>query len=65
MPKIASDDSIEDLVDFYRRWPDLREEATKLQRAPFLTTEQASILNWMVLVIDRVGPADFDPPTGE
>lgn len=61
MPITASEDPIEDLVDFYKRWPDLRDEATRLQRASFLTTEQASILNWMVLVIDRVGPADFDP----
>lgn len=61
MPKRKPPQEIEDLVDFYRCWPELRGEMLKLQNTTHLTAEQAPILEWMIFVVDRVGPADLDP----
>jgi hypothetical protein len=52
--------AIEDLVDFYKRWPGLRDIAVDLQSDAQLAQDQQAILEWMVLVIDRVGPADLE-----
>ncbi len=61
MPHPDTPDNIEDFVEFYRRWPALREDVRGMQSGSEISSDQASIIRWMVLVIDRVGPADFDP----
>jgi len=61
MAKLDDDIEIKDLVDFYERWPDLRKHAVAMQSAPYLSKEKTALLEWMIMVIDRVGPADFAP----
>lgn len=51
--------SIEDLVDFYKRWPDLRSDAESILEQKTLEPRQRVVLEWMLMVVDRVGPADF------
>jgi len=51
---------IEGLVEFYVHWPALRVQAIALSRNEALTEEQTEIVEWMVRVIDRVGPADLN-----
>lgn len=55
----TSQDEIEDLVDFYQRWPDLRTTAMILSRDERLDPKERTILQWMVRVVDRVGPVDL------
>lgn len=52
---------IEDLVDFYKRWPGLRDDICKLRAGEMVTADQAAIVRWMVFMMDRVGPADLEP----
>lgn len=61
MPKPENKIVIEDLVDFYKRWPELRQEALAIQNAPRLAADKKALLEWMIMVIDRVGPADLEP----
>lgn len=61
MPEQANEIVIEDLVDFYRRWPELRNEALAISTDGHLSQNRKALLEWMILVIDRVGPADFAP----
>ncbi len=56
-PKSTED--IEDLVDFYQKWPDLRDVAMGLSRDGRLDRRERIILQWMVRVVDRVGPVDL------
>ena len=60
MGKTARYEPIEDIVDFYRRWPDLRSEAEQIMTDAQLDEEQKTLMKWMVFVIDRVGPADLE-----
>ncbi|GAA6189782.1 hypothetical protein [Litorivita sp. NS0012-18] len=55
----TGDHAIQDLVDFYHRWPELREEAVSVAETCKLEGGQREILGWMIKVIDRVGPADL------
>lgn len=55
-PEIA-----ENLVDFYKQWPDLKPEAASMKRKANLTDRERVLLEWMIFVVDRVGPADLDP----
>lgn len=50
---------IEDLVDFYRQWPDLRPGAETLAARQDLTADEREILCWMIRIVDRVGPSDL------
>jgi hypothetical protein len=52
---------IEDLVDFYDRWPELRDDICKLRAGEMVTADQAAIVRWMVFMVDRVGPSDLEP----
>ena len=56
---------IEDLVDFYTRWPELRKNALAIQSEPRLSADGKVLLDWMIMVIDRVGPADREPVLGK
>lgn len=51
---------IEDLVDFYNRWPKLRSVASQMSEFSDFSEHEKRILEWMIVVIDRVGPADLD-----
>lgn len=64
MPSNSPSSEIEDLVDFFGRWPNTRRKALNLLESPELDSEQANILKWMIFVIDRVGPADLDNQEG-
>lgn len=61
MPQTSNEPAIEDLVDFYKRWPDLRTQAIEIQSEPNLSEGKRDLLEWMIMVIDRVGPADLEP----
>lgn len=54
-----SGEQIEDLVDFYQQWPDLRDVAMNMSRDGRLDQKERVILQWMVRVVDRVGPVDL------
>lgn len=51
--------AIEGLVEFYEHWNTLRCEAIDLSKNSTLSEEQAVMIEWMVHVIDCVGPADL------
>ena len=53
--------SIDDVVDFYRQWPSLRLRVQGIVDAPQNDADQAEILNWMIKIIDRIGPNDLAP----
>lgn len=55
----ATQSAIEDLVDFYRRWPAMRDQANALVDRPDLGRDEREMLTWMIRVIDRVGPSDL------
>jgi len=50
-----------DLIDFYRRWADFRDVATRLAGRADLSPLQRATLNWLVLLADRVGENDLRP----
>ena len=52
--------AIEDLVDFYKYWPELRSSAVKLKENNTLADKDIDILDWMIRVVDRVGPVDLE-----
>ncbi|MFD1797408.1 hypothetical protein FQV27_12400 [Paracoccus aurantiacus] len=52
--------NIRSINDFYERWPNLREHPLQLLENDQLPADLRMVLNWMVVVIDRVGPADLD-----
>lgn len=54
-----SGERIEDLVDFYQQWADLRDVAMNMSRDGRLDQKERVILQWMVRVVDRVGPVDL------
>ena len=51
--------SIEDLFDFYQRWPDLRPRMVRLAASACLEAEDRNILGTMIELVDRVGPNDL------
>jgi hypothetical protein len=51
----------EDLIDFYRRWPELRGVAISLSEKTDLSAMQRDLVQWMIKLLDRVGPMDFEP----
>lgn len=64
----VSNHEINSIREFYNRWPSLREHPLTLLERADLSPDQRQILGWMILVIDRVGPADIqrqpDPAQG-
>ena len=59
MLALAKERKIEDLVDFYRLWPELRLHAKALGERTDIGAENQEVLKWMIRVIDRVGPSDL------
>ncbi len=60
-----ADIQIRDLVDFYHQWPDLRDVIMRLRDGPNVDDRETLILEWMILVMDRVGPADIETEAKE
>lgn len=50
---------IEDLVDFYRHWPEMRRHAQAIRDRGDLGADEQEVLKWMIRVVDRVGPSDL------
>lgn len=48
-----------DLSDFILRWPQFRAHAQALQNEPAADPQQRLVLNWLIALADRVGPADL------
>ena len=59
MPQRKGPEPISDLIDFYNRWPSLRPAMTSLSTAPGLSDEEQETLRWLIMLADRVGPADL------
>lgn len=53
-------DGIRDLADFYLRWHEFRPLAVLAANQPGLSADQHTILSWLVLLADRIGPGDFE-----
>ena len=51
---------IESLAEFYRAWPELRVHALEIGLHTDLSAAEQAVLKWMILLTDRVGPADLD-----
>lgn len=54
-----NDRKITDLVEFYRQWPEMRQQARALQARTDIGEDDREILKWMICVVDRVGPSDL------
>lgn len=59
----TKDRKIHDLVDFYRHWPEMRAQAQSLQARQDISDDQQEVLEWMIRVVDRVGPSDLSEET--
>jgi len=59
MPPSEPRFSIDDVVEFYSRWPELRKRVLELAQAEKTGPADGEVLNWMVLIIDRIGPNDL------
>ncbi len=55
---------VEDLVEFYEKWPDLRKIAQDLLTDGQLRPDQKSVLRSMIHMVDCVGPADIKSGEG-
>lgn len=55
---------VRDVADFQRRWAEFRPLAQEALRQPGLQTNVAQTLDWMIEVMDRIGPRDVEdqPP---
>lgn len=53
-------DGIRDLADFHLRWHEFRPLAVLAASQPGLSADQHTILSWLVLLADRIGPGDFE-----
>lgn len=56
---------IKDVVDFYARWPELRPRIVAIAKRASIAEGDADILNWLVAVVDMVGPSDLTPEGSE
>ncbi|MEM9350584.1 MAG: hypothetical protein AAGA47_10000 [Pseudomonadota bacterium] len=50
---------IEDLADFYTRWPSLRGIVDGVIACEGLTAEEREVVVWLKRLADRVGPQDI------
>jgi hypothetical protein len=54
---------VRDVADFHLRWREFRPEMTALAETRKLTARQREILNWLILLTDRIGPGDVHSAT--
>ncbi|MEP3346622.1 MAG: hypothetical protein ABJN34_16340 [Litoreibacter sp.] len=59
MPLQKGPEPITDLLDFYDRWPRLRGSMQALSEGGPLNEKERETLSWLILLADRVGPADI------
>ena len=59
MPMTIGGEPITDLLDFYDRWPALRASMMSLSEGRQLSEQDSETLSWLILLADRVGPADL------
>ncbi len=50
---------IQDLADFYSRWPNLRDRAEQVIESSSLNADQREVVLWLKHLADRVGPQDI------
>lgn len=50
---------IKDVVDFYARWPELRPRIVDIIKSGTIAECDVDLLNWLVAVVDMVGPTDI------
>ena len=50
-----------DLIDFYRRWSEFRGIAVSLAARADLSAVQRETVEWLILLVDRVGERDIGP----
>ena len=53
---------IEDLADFYTRWPSLRGIVDRVIASESLSEEEREVVIWLKKLADRVGPQDIAGP---
>jgi len=54
-----------DLIEFYRRWQEFRGVAVAVSRRADLSAEQRDTVNWLILLVDRIGEHDVGPLAGK
>jgi|OM-RGC.v1.036069094 hypothetical protein len=59
MSDASAPSKITSAIEFYERWPSLRHRAERLVEACEATPQDAELLEWMIKVIDMVGPNDL------
>lgn len=59
MPLKKGSEPINDLLDFYDRWPSLRQAMHALSEGTTLNERERETLSWLILLADRVGPTDL------
>lgn len=59
MPSKKGPKPITDLLSFYDHWPSLRDSMVSISKDGPLTNEDRATLAWLILLADRVGPADL------
>jgi hypothetical protein len=47
-----------DLIDFYRRWPEFRPMVEALANRSGLSALERQTVQWMILLVDRIGERD-------
>ena len=50
---------IKDLIDFYRRWPQLKKYLVELEDAKDISSNAKETLKWLIKLADRVGKSDI------
>ncbi|MEL6914796.1 MAG: hypothetical protein AAFP13_09865 [Pseudomonadota bacterium] len=53
---------IQDLADFYTRWPSQRSIVDRVIAEPSLSEEEREVIIWLKRLADRVGPQDIADP---
>jgi len=51
---------VRDLIDFVRHWDTYRDVAQTASGSSALTTEQKAVIDWLIMLADRVGPRDAE-----
>lgn len=51
--------TFDDLVEFFKKWPDNRQTITVLSQRPETTHDEKEILEVMIFVMDQVRPRDI------
>ena len=64
---IADDKQVEkinDLFDFYHKWPQCRQHAVSLKERADIGSKSRETLHWLIELADRIGKSDLDADKG-